>query len=348
MLPQVAGSMVTTPSGGGTSIPSAAWWTSSSVFPNSLGTGSFLPSGISQRASATTKSVVVGNSGNSAIRMLDNATGFAVLKNLETANPISAVFGISPDASWYVGRSRKLGDDRPAYWSGTVWTDSPMDLAAGIVSGRAGAAYAVNNAGVVAGEFEMSAQSGTGTNPPPTTIVIKRGFRMPSVAQALSEANDVLKGPGEIVGSPRVTSATGLSSDSRASGSWSSLVSTLKTGASWQSGQAEGQNLSVWQPVHNGDPDIESEARGVNNLGWVVGWSKSANGNTRAAFRRSSVASSDPPPWIDLNDPHAVYGLIGWSLLRADAITDSGVIIGQGRKSGYDRSFILIRRSSEN
>ena len=71
---------------------------------------------------------------------------------------------------------------------------------------------------------------------------------------------------------------------------------------------------------------------------------------TRAVFRRNAANATltDPKPWIDLNDRHSVSRPTAWNLFRADAISDSAVIVGQGLYNGSVRGFMLVPRVSGN
>lgn len=45
-----------------------------------------------------------------------------------------------------------------------------------------------------------------------------------------------------------------------------------------------------------------------------------------------------------LNDPPFTHGLTDWVLQQANAISDTGVIVGVGTKSGATRGFMLVPR----
>lgn len=81
-----------------------------------------------------------------------------------------------------------------------------------------------------------------------------------------------------------------------------------------------------------------SEARDVNNLGQVVGWSHAHNTFNRHAFLFDSGVLKD---LNDLIDPGT-----GWELEEAYAINDSGRIVGYGHVQGYLRGFLLVPRTT--
>lgn len=75
-----------------------------------------------------------------------------------------------------------------------------------------------------------------------------------------------------------------------------------------------------------------AEANGINAAGQIVGMSLDANGRPRAARFDADGA-------IDLNS--LIPSGSGWTLQYAQAINDSGAIVGWGRHDGRTRGFIL-------
>ena len=338
VLPQTAGtsSLNAGPSGGSTTW--TVWWSGSNPIGNNI-SSLFSPTGISQRSAGNVPSAVVGNSGNDAVWVLDSGAGYTVLKHLDLGSPISRVNSISADGSALVGRSRKSGVDRPVFWSGGSLSSLPSDFLAGMPANQGGVAYAVNSSKVVVGEVDgLQGFSST---------FVKRAFRMAS-APTLMTSGNLLTTPGDDGGIFNRAVARAVSTDSRAVGEYY-IDDSTRSGISWGSGVNLGSVLFFWKPVFAGTlPDVEGSASGINKYGWIVGWSRRLDGTTRAVVRKSSIENSQPPPWIDLNDPHSVYGLSGWNLKSADAITDNGSIIGSGTKSGVLKGFLLLKRGSEN
>lgn len=292
--PQVAGISTVIPSPGGPVTSWGAWWNAGVPGAYNI-SGSFIPTGISQRPNATTPSILVGNWGTAAYRFLDNGSGYTSLKNLAVNNGVSAVFGINPAGTWYAGRRRKAGVDRPVYWNNAALNNLPVDLAGNINAAQFGTAFAVNNAGAVVVEFQMSEQSES------TMILINRGFRIPAISQTTNQSVDKLLPIGEEAGFPLATSAIAIASDLAAVGSLT-ILGSGKQVISWTPNSQIGVRLGYWKPVYQGPPDIESEAKGINSSGWIVGRSQPSTGYSRVVFRRSSAAETTPPPWIDLND----------------------------------------------
>ena len=334
-LPQAAGMRSVNPGTG--YMVTGAWWEAYVATPAQI--TAFEPRAISQRTPSFYHSVLAGFDGNDAIRIMDDSTGRTVLGHSVTGP--SAALGINTLGTKIAGRSRKSGVDRPVYWSGTL-TDPPTDLAGTILADRSGVTYALNDGDIAAGEFDMTV-SGT---------VLRRGFRTRAGLLALDETLDGLVPPAE--STPLVTSALALSANGNVVG-YSFNPFTGKRALLWSGRLAGnvanpiGTGLGVWIANIGGTSDDESEATGVNSSGFIVGWSKKGS-VTRAIFRRNAANSAltDPKPWIDLNDRHSVSRPTAWSLLRADAISDSAVIVGQGLKNGSPRGFMLVPRVSGN
>jgi len=86
---------------------------------------------------------------------------------------------------------------------------------------------------------------------------------------------------------------------------------------------------------------------GVNEAGWIVGWSGNSISNPVRAVLRFA-ATDQGIDWIDLNDSHFISGTSGWVLINATAINDAGQIVGVGTLYGSQRAFILAPRTSGN
>ena len=230
ILPQAAGTVQVITIPGGTLEAWGADWTLGAATP-SLISALFQSTGISDRPGLGLPSVVVGNNGSTAVRVLDNGVGLTTLKNLDSATPVSNALGISPDGNWIVGRSQKAGVYRPVYWNGTMLANLPVDMINVAAGGQKGTAFAVNKNKVAVGETQ------------PSSVV--RGFRVADISQVINEVTDILKAPGETT-TPISTSAVALSSDARAAGS-SKAVGQPARAVSWSSSSVSGQSLGSWQ-----------------------------------------------------------------------------------------------------
>lgn len=76
-------------------------------------------------------------------------------------------------------------------------------------------------------------------------------------------------------------------------------------------------------------------ANGLNNRGWVVGWSQSDNFDRKHATIWSDGKIGDLNSFVD---PKA---LDGWVLAEARAVNDMGSIVGEAEKNGILRAFVL-------
>jgi len=282
-------------------------------------------------------------------------SSFAYLPNLHNGQgQTGEALGISPNAAFIVGSSQlATGVRRPAFWTSSLQI---IDLASQLDVSWAGTARAVNNVGssgqaVCVGDMEMSFDVGS---------TRWRGFRTRPGVVGVYEVQDRLLAPSE---PPTGLPDESLDSAAYAVNSAMSFVTVIAhaagsytdpfsgpTSCFWGGRDQNGLNpvgvsLGHWRsPVDSQVIDLRSEARGINNLQWIVGWSQSLS-KQRAVFKRSSSAFMR---WMDLNDKHLVYGLSGWDLHDAVAINNSGHIVGNGVKSGLTRGFVLIRRGDEN
>jgi|GEM_PF-2762559 len=78
------------------------------------------------------------------------------------------------------------------------------------------------------------------------------------------------------------------------------------------------------------------EAKGINNSGEIVGWSKNSLGSDRAFLYKNGIIT-------DLNS--LIDSSSGWLLSRADDINNRGEIVGYGSHNGFGHGFILIPNS---
>jgi probable HAF family extracellular repeat protein len=102
---------------------------------------------------------------------------------------------------------------------------------------------------------------------------------------------------------------------------------TLARATLWPNGSPSPTDLGTLS-------DGSSKAYGVNNDGDIVGWSTNAAGGHRAVLWRNGQLIELAPQ---------VAGAAGWDLYEANAINDSGVIVGDGSPDGgqHERAFML-------
>lgn len=80
-----------------------------------------------------------------------------------------------------------------------------------------------------------------------------------------------------------------------------------------------------------------SGAFGINNLGQVVGISDTATPGVTHAFLYDERLGG----MVDLNEYVDPNDLAGWTLVQANAISDTGYITGYGDHNGFHRAFLL-------
>ncbi len=336
--PQVVGSAIWPDS----YDPRGILWTSFSSFSSiDFGTN-FHPYGISFRAStaAGDRARLVGANGTKAWRVLDNGSGGVQLPHFPGASGPSLAWGISPDGSRAVGYSTISG--LPGIRKPMVWlnTANPVNLTQYLDSSAEGEALAVNNAGVIVGF-----SSGF---PIPSGPQLKRPFRNQGSGAQLGDG-DWLAVPAGGTGKGEANAVTTSSGKHYAAG-WYELdsVSTPPAVAAfWRptgSSSLPTEVVGLGFLARNGVLDAQSEALGVNSALRIVGWS----GPSPTHANRRAVFSVNGSAWVDLNDKHFTHGLTGWTLQQANAISDTGVIVGVATLSGSPRGFMLVPRIPGN
>ena len=326
------------------------YWTTSSaanivdVWGTRLAGTSPLPYGISDPG------MLVGVNGTSAFRRGGGA-GQVALPNLQSSGGSSAAFGVNPagtaTAHYIAGRSAS-GGNRPVVWVNGGAT--PLNLTGNLGNEFGiGAAYAVNDAGVVVGESAGFVNA-------PGGVFVSRPFRTYDGALALSQV-DYLAVP-DIPGvdhSGRATSVTttvGANSVTKhhATGSYLADPTFTPTLAVYWSpagnGLPNGPSNLASLIRSNGSADNQSAANGINSALRIVGWS---GGTPTSSDRRAVFVPSYYPGarWRDLNDRHFAFGQpAGWTLQAAVAINSGGIIAGTGVNSGgQTRGFLLMPRT---
>ncbi len=317
--------------------PRGTLWTPSSSFPvTSFGTN-FVPYGISFRPStaAGDRAKLVGANGTKAWRVLDNNSGGVQLPHVPGSSGPSLAWGISPDGSRAVGVSRISGlpgVPKPMTWLGTA---NPVNLSHYLDSSAEGEARAVNNAGVIVGF-----SSGF-----PSSPTLQRPFRNQGSGAQLGDG-DWLAVPSGGIGVGRANAVATLGTNHYAVG-WYRISSEFPmVGAYWKpsAGSLPDTVVNLGRLVRNGVEDTQSEPLGINSSLRIVGWS----GPSPTHANRRAVLSVNGSAWLDLNDKHFTHGLTDWVLQQANAISDTGVIVGVGTKSGSVRGFILVPRIPGN
>ena len=81
---------------------------------------------------------------------------------------------------------------------------------------------------------------------------------------------------------------------------------------------------------------LSAQAFAMNDLGLIVGWSRSSSGNKAVVWENYQA-----PVATDLNLKIPVADRPNWLLQNAAAINGSGKIVGWGLKNGAQRAFLL-------
>ena len=109
------------------------------------------------------------------------------------------------------------------------------------------------------------------------------------------------------------------------------------------SGQYRAFFKAVNTAVNSGFTDLgvlsggnKSAALAINNVGHIVGWSRTTTTGSNRAFIFYNGGTS----MVNLNSVTLVNGT-GWVFQSAEEINDAGYIVGWGTKGGYTTAFIL-------
>ena len=81
---------------------------------------------------------------------------------------------------------------------------------------------------------------------------------------------------------------------------------------------------------------LSAQALAMNDLGLIVGWSRSSTGNKAVVWENYQT-----PVATDLRTKIPTSDQAAWTLQAATAINSSGKIVGYGLKNGAQRAFLL-------
>lgn len=255
---------------------------------------------------------------------------------------------ISPNGTYIGGfatrtqSSPTLEERMAVFWSGTTMT--PLFSEPALLLGRGGEARAVNNAGEFVGSRLLANGDGQ---------FIPKAFR--------SQTNGNGVGPSEYLIPPfqdgvvqADVPSVALSINQRV-GEYSGLAvgwAGYRIGLQWF------ERPAIWWPKTNGfsQPTNASSlelptsmnaghAKVIANTGIVYGWISPDKGTNRLAWRW-------PNGWTKgggFDDVINVYGFSDdWQLDEIVDATDTEVLIGNGRRSGNAKAFLLVPQSVSN
>jgi probable HAF family extracellular repeat protein len=213
----------------------------------------------------------------------------------------SYALGIN-DSGRVAGRSSTNGDTRAVIWNGTTATSLNTP------NGNSGIAYAINDEGKVAGRSIFTGSSTTH-------------------ATVWDNASSTPTDLGTLPGGATST-AFAINAHGQVAGRSSFLPGSFDYHATVWNG-----NVPTDLGTLDGD---SSEANAINNAGVAVGWSDTADGDTRAALWTGTAA-------IDLNtflDGDTVND--GWVLVEASGINDQGWIVGDAYNSQTQQTHAFL------
>jgi hypothetical protein len=230
------------------------------------------------------------------------------------------------------------------YWSGT--TMSPLFSEPTLELGRSGEARAVNNSGEFVGSRKLLNSVGQ---------YIPKAFRGKTNG-AVVAADDYLIPPSQpnltSVDVPcealAVTERVGAQSGIAVGWAGSRVGNAfLQRPVVWWErpyGQPQPTNAR-WLDIADGSPQSTGQANAINGYGMIYGWVRlSSTGNQRAAIWDRGWKKHN---FID--DKIAIYGLTdSWDLEEFVDATDKELILGNGKKGGSSRAFLLVPQPVSN
>ena len=240
------------------------------------------------------------------------------------------------DANWIVGAAKNsAGVLRATRWdaSGTVFNLDGLNPASEF-SSFAWALGASATGHRVAGESRIEILNGTAE----TTAF--HAFRtQPGIPPTADEPQQIV--PSDDLGNS-------LASDTSSSGAYAinslfeiagySASSATEQRAAYKdgnSGKHKGwRTLGVLQG--GSGAGLSAQALGMNDVGLIVGWSRSTTGNKAVAWENYQFSTA-----TDLRTKIPTAQQAAWSLQAATAVNSSGKIVGYGLKNGAQRAFLL-------
>jgi len=222
-----------------------------------------------------------------------------------------------------------------------VWRDGVTSVL-DTPPGRTGAAFSINNAGQAVGvaEFPGDLYHAVlwGADGHLTDLGAPYGGW--SVATAVNNAGDAVGWTDNEFGAPRAVlwrdgTATALPMlpGSFVTSAWAVNDAGQVVGGAWPGDR--GDAFMYYDGAMMALPDLGGTgacAYGINNIGQVVGWSYTPDGQYRAALWSDGQI-------VDLNA--FVPAGAGWELMSAQRINDAGQIVGSGIHDGARHGFLL-------
>jgi hypothetical protein len=255
---------------------------------------------------------------------------------------------VSPNGTYIGGYATRIQisptiEERTAvFWSGTTMT--PLFSEPTLLLGRSGEVRAVNNAGEFVGSRILA--NGVGQ-------LIPKAFR--------SEANGNGVGPSDFLIPPFQDGVVQANVPSVALSINPRVGQFSGVAVGWAGYNASGVSYpqpSIWWSRTNGSAEPTNaywlklpsrsdsgHAQAITDAGTVYGWISNDGGTTRRAWKW--LNGWDPGDGMD--EKYAVYGFnSSWDFEEFVDGTDSGVVLGNGRKDGSKRAFLLVPQPTSN
>jgi hypothetical protein len=257
---------------------------------------------------------------------------------------------ISPNGTYIGGYATRI-QSSPAvqeqmafYWSGTNM--SPLFSEAALALGRSGEARAVNNSGEFVGSRKLLNSVG---------LHIPKAFRSKANG-AVVESDDFLIPPPQsnLAAIDVPSEAIGISArDGIQSGiavGWAGIQLQNQIWQRpvvwWERQQNQPQQTTnYWLDISNGTDTATGQANAINGLGSIYGWVRLSSGSSRKA----AIWENGWKPHRFLDDQFEIYGLSDqWDLEEFIDATDKDLILGNGKKGGSSRAFLLVPQAVAN
>jgi hypothetical protein len=255
---------------------------------------------------------------------------------------------MSPNGTYIGGYATRIQssptiEERMAvFWSGTTMT--PLFSEPTLLLGRSGEVRAVNNAGEFVGSRILA--NGVGQ-------LIPKAFR--------SEANGNGVGPSDFLIPPFQDGVVQANVPSVALSINPRVGQFSGVAVGWAGYNDSGVSYpqpSIWWSRTNGSAEPTNaywlklpsrsdsgHAQAITDAGTVYGWISNDGGTTRRAWKWPN--GWDPGDGMD--EKYAVYGFnSSWDFEEFVDGTDSGLVLGNGRKDGSKRAFLLVPQPTSN
>ncbi len=260
----------------------------------------------------------------------------------------SAIFGVSVNNTYMVGKATPTTSGafaRPMRWDNS----NPTDLVGSSPNFASGEARGVDDSGTTVGHVNLNyskrgfrVSDGT-INTSEVLPPHRLGFPPPnnqldilwdSWAYGIApRVNGNVAMENVVVGSASILNRNSNGTSDLGDDYWEEIADEMAV--YWVQGGLNAGFIGVL-PGHS-----ISRALSINDVGEIVGWSGISESALKAFLCRTLGGTL-----IDLNDKHFVHNASGWSLEKATSINNAGWVVGDGKKGGQRRGFMLKKLTS--